>query len=163
MSDNPQETWREVVGFPAYEVSDLGNFRNRKTGRMLKTAKHNRGYLRINLGGTSFFAHRVVLRTFGGECPPGHQTAHLNACRTDNRLVNLAWVTPWENGQQRCQHGNQAQGTRIYAHKLDDRSVVAIRALSAEGVPKRMLARAFGVRQSTVQEIISREGWAHVA
>ncbi len=30
------ETWRDVVGFPSYEVSDLGRVRRRKTGRILK-------------------------------------------------------------------------------------------------------------------------------
>ena len=42
------ETFKTIEGFENYSVSDLGNVRNDKTGRILKGVDTN-GYLRVDL------------------------------------------------------------------------------------------------------------------
>ena len=42
------ETYKTIKGFETYSVSDYGNVRNDKTGRILK-GKDARGYLQVGL------------------------------------------------------------------------------------------------------------------
>ena len=43
------ENWKKVAGYETYSVSDLGNVRNDKTKRILKTGWCKGGYLKVNL------------------------------------------------------------------------------------------------------------------
>ena len=46
-----KETWKQIKGFPNYEVSTYGNVRNVKTGKILKpiVRDKNIGYLAVHL------------------------------------------------------------------------------------------------------------------
>jgi hypothetical protein len=57
------------------------------TGRPTSRAV-NRGYLRVKLNGTYYFAHRIVWFVHTGAWPLD-QIDHVNLVRTDNRFVNL--------------------------------------------------------------------------
>ena len=46
---NNLENWKEVAAFETYSVSDRGNVRNDKTGRILKFGTHGNGYFFVNL------------------------------------------------------------------------------------------------------------------
>ncbi len=43
------ETYKKIVGFENYSVSDFGNVRNDKTGRILKGRDNGDGYLQAGL------------------------------------------------------------------------------------------------------------------
>jgi len=43
------ETYKKIEGFETYSVSDWGNVRNDKTGRILKGKDDGRGYLKVTL------------------------------------------------------------------------------------------------------------------
>ena len=43
------ETFKKIEGFENYSVSDHGNVRNHKTGRILKVKDNGRGYLEVTL------------------------------------------------------------------------------------------------------------------
>ena len=43
------ETYKQIKGFENYSVSDHGNVRNNKTGRILKGKDNGRGYLEVTL------------------------------------------------------------------------------------------------------------------
>jgi len=98
------EEWRAVVGFPRYEVSSLGRFRNKQTGRYLKTHSTDNGYVQIGLlqNGKQrpLSVHRVVALAFLGE-PIGNRNEvnHKNKVRADNRLINLEWSTRSNNNK----------------------------------------------------------------
>ena len=119
MENNSQEIeeWRSIEGYEGlYKVSSLGRVRScdrftkdgRCTrlfrGRVLKPAKNNGGYLKVVLckdgKPTIFSVHRLVGMAFQdicGEYMNGHEIDHRNTTRTDNRAVNLHWVTSKEN------------------------------------------------------------------
>lgn len=42
------EEWKQILEYENYEVSSYGNVRNKKTGRILKSAR-NGGYLHVSL------------------------------------------------------------------------------------------------------------------
>lgn len=96
-----------VVGFEGlYAASADGRVwaypkRSRLEGRWLKTQRDACGYEYVCLfkDGTRKYpkVHRVVLMAFSGGDAPPLQVNHLNGVKTDNRLVNLEWVTASEN------------------------------------------------------------------
>ena len=108
------EVWKDIRGYEGlYEVSDLGRVRslgrtcNSKNGskqqkrvKILVQEITVYGYCRVRLfnhdGKAKHFAvHRLVMAAFMGESDL--QVNHKNEIKTDNRLVNLEYVTPCEN------------------------------------------------------------------
>ena len=91
---SPCTHWRPISGYEGfYEVSDNGEVRNSRTGRILKQKVERNGYVRVYLSkdGTarSLLLHRVVANTFIPN-PNGLLTVnHLDEDKTNNRLSNL--------------------------------------------------------------------------
>lgn len=98
------EIWKQIKDdrvLSYYEVSSLGNIRNKNTNRMLKQ-KSKRGYSFVMLQGNNKRAylqtHRAVLLTFLEiDNPKDYEVNHINRVRNDNRLENLEWVSHQEN------------------------------------------------------------------
>lgn len=113
------ERWRPIDGFGGkYEVSDLGNVRQNiwkrdesgKTHlshRMIRienkpsTKSKNRVEPRVNLprhGKTQhYYLGRLVASHFVDGYAPGLTVDHINGDTTDNRAVNLQWLSRAEN------------------------------------------------------------------
>lgn len=50
--------------------------------------------------------HRIVIETYGPPQPtPKHEVRHLDGCRTNNHIDNLAWGTRAENYADSVKHG----------------------------------------------------------
>jgi len=99
-SDLPGESWRQVPGYPDYDVSDCGRVRSRKRyPRILKplAAGNARRYLAVSLDRKRLTIHYLVLLTFVGPRPAGAHICHNNDDAHDNRLVNLRYDTPQAN------------------------------------------------------------------
>jgi len=99
--DRP-EGWKQHPRFTLYEVSDKG--RHRRDGRVLTARVHRRtGYAVMDFrtaDGQKFTvgAHRAVLETFAGPCPPGQETRHGRYRPLVNwHPENLCWGTKQEN------------------------------------------------------------------
>ena len=163
------EEWRTVVGYPTYEVSSLGNVRNRR-GHILKPYKHL-GYPGVALwrdGSQRTRAiHRLVCETFHGPAPDGQEVRHLNGRRDDNRTINLAWGTQKENAADRRLHGTNAAGLKNGRAKLTDSDVLEIRAarkVYGWRFPSRVitdLTDRYGISQSTLRKVCTRT-WKHL-
>lgn len=131
------EEWRDIQGFPGYQVSDHGNVRSWKNstahGRcaepsLLRASRHGRGvpYRRVTLclGGSRKIkmVHILVLEAFVGPRPAGNEARHVhNRDPSDNRLSNLAWGTKVENMEDQRRHGTLAKGLRSGAHTMPHR------------------------------------------
>jgi len=170
MSD---EIWKEVVGFPGYEVSNLGNIRsylylrNRRiaqTPRPVKAGLDTDGYKQLSLSrdGIQYVrkVHRLVLDAFVGEKPNDQMVcAHGNGVRTDNRLENLRWATCLENHNDRRSHGSDFAGTRNPACKLKPEDVIAIRK---DTRPLNQIAKDYGVHWGHIGHIKRGRVWKHI-
>lgn len=148
------EMWKPIVGWP-YEASNLGRFRNSRTGRLRKTVPHKSGYLNIQLRNAGQFktcqAHRLVAIAFHGEPPsPKHEVAHRNGNRHDNAASNLRWVLHVENMRDRDSHGTTARGTRNGKLKYSDDQVSMVRELHASGLGNRRISKMTGIPRQTV-------------
>lgn len=130
--NNP--TWRPHPAYPEYEVSPDGHVRGvdrtgphykggtrRIKGCVLKLNIKSNGYYGTTIisGGQRkhVWAHTMVLETFVGPRPEGHQVRHLNGNRLDNRLENLAWGSVAENAQDRERHGRNPRAQQTHCKR----------------------------------------------
>lgn len=182
MADQPithdEEVWKPVVGFEGlYEISSFGRLRSRDRqaksryptgrflrGRVMKMSVQD-GYHRVTLvkssgAAASLFVHGLVCEAFHGPRPEGHQVAHANGVRTDNKAENLRWATAQENGADRVKHGTAPRGELHGKSKLSEQNVIDIRAGLQAGDRKVHLARRFSVSMRLIRLIETGKAWA---
>lgn len=98
------QEWKDIRDYEAfYEVSNYGLVRNKKTGRILKTADAGKGYLYVNLGKCdkgktkNFKVHRLVAEAFIPNPKNLPQINHKDLNKQNNRVDNLEWVDAYQN------------------------------------------------------------------
>lgn len=152
------ETWRDIPGFPDYQVNALGEVRSCKLGRWkpIRATPHSKtGYLVVSLrvGGRylSRSLHRLVAATFLGPAK-GRDVNHRNGDKQDNRLCNLEYLTRGENHK----HAYRTRLREPVGKKLsndDVRSIASLKGIRTQ----RQIARQFGVCCTTVSLIHNRK------
>ena len=86
-------------------VSDQGEIKNIKTGRILKQSPNQHGYSRVSISNgtgknpTIAFPHRLVAELFIPKEDGKTVVNHKNGIKTDAREDNLEWVTYKENSK----------------------------------------------------------------
>lgn len=116
------EEWRDIKGFPGYQVSKHGEVRsyinNRygpslKDPRLLKSIKTRRGYDTVCLGrGNRKLVHRLVAEAFIPNPDDLPIVRHLDDDPSNNLIDNLAWGTQTDNMQDCVKHGRLVGDTR---------------------------------------------------
>lgn len=99
---NMEEIWKDIPEWKdLYEVSNLGNIRSKRTGKLRVLGTNNCGYKTIRLYDSDriqkFFVHRLVAMMFLEEDDYTKQVNHIDCDKTNNRVDNLEWVTQSEN------------------------------------------------------------------
>lgn len=158
--------WRPVLGFPNYEVSNSGQVRNRKTGRLLRPWTHGKyGHLQMELGTgvggglKKREVHRLVLEAFSGPARPGEVARHLDGNPGNNHVANLAWGTHQDNSDDARRHGTIIRGTRVHGARLTEEQVVEIK--QARGSVRMCdLARQLDLPVPTISNIWHGYNWA---
>lgn len=93
------EIFVKIKDYNNYSISNLGNVKNDKTGRILKTYTKPSGYKQVQLGRKTIpqYIHRLVANAFISNPFNKPQVNHINGKKYDNRAENLEWVTAQEN------------------------------------------------------------------
>lgn len=111
--------WKEMPKYPMYEVSDMGEVRNRETERILKPRIDKGGYCRVSIGKKRVFVHRLIAEAFVPN--PGNLPCvnHKDESKTNNRADNLEWCTVGYNNayglrQEACDF---QRGKAVVAYK----------------------------------------------
>ena len=120
--------WRTINTNLGYEVSDEGQIRNKKTGRILKGVPDKDDYLRILLYNPikNFYIHRLVAQAFLEE-PKENQTEvhHKDGDRKNNSASNLQWVTRQESDSHVCHKSNQTSYPAIKVQQILNGEIIA--------------------------------------
>lgn len=97
------EHWKDIPDYEGwYQVSDLGNVRNVRTGNVLKP-RNNGYYLFCTLSkkgkNKTLYVHQLVAMAFLEHIPKGYKITvdHINNNKLDNRLENLQIICAREN------------------------------------------------------------------
>lgn len=151
--------------YPWLLVSSDGDVFSTKAKKTLKPYPNHRGYLYVSAwfggSGKRLSIARAVLDAHVG-LNPAAQSSHLNGCKTDNRIENLAWETARENCARRLVHGHTPKGSRNGFAVLDERCVLMIRSRNRAGETMRALARDYGVHPSTISLAVRGVNWGHI-
>jgi hypothetical protein len=183
------EDWRDVVGFPGYQVSSLGRFRS---WRRCKRPGHPPSLLALNPGTNGYpqvsmmrdgksvvrAAHEYVLTAFAGPRPPGTEARHYpDRNKTNICAANLSWATRRLNLNDRVEHGTlpsgerhgrrtkpwrTARGERHGMASLTECKVDTVLWMLSCSINAASIARVFGVGHQCIRYIRSGKSWKHV-
>jgi len=166
--------WKEIPGFPGYDVSCVGQVRSwRKRGagdrrrqEPLLLKQHDlKGYKSVLLmrdaKSTRVQVRRAVLLAFIGP-PLGTKTDvdHLDDDRGNNKPENLEWVTKQENIARMVRRGRQARGEKINTAKLTRAAVGEIRARMK--AVEEELSLQYGVGVTHIRAVYRGSQWKHL-
>jgi hypothetical protein len=165
---------RPIPGLPEYEITSDGRIFSKRNPRKvveISRWKNADGYLCVTLQPSptqkiTRRVHQLVLLTYRGPKPSSdHICRHLNGCRTDNRVENLAWGTVAENAADQVTHGTASwlrRGIERPSTKLTDDAAREIAARANRGEDPRALADEFGISLRWVTVLSRHEGRAYL-
>ena len=166
---------RDIPGFPNYAVTRDGRVWSKprrwhyrsgiRKGCWIKPSIRKSGHLRVNLNKSDHeYIHRLVLKTYVGECPEGMECRHLDGTPGNNLLSNLKWGTHKENQQDSIKQGTHSslrQGVRNNRTKLKESDVKVIRHLREEAkFTYKQIAWHFDLTWSAIWRICKRKSWS---
>lgn len=166
-----KETWKQVPGFPAYDVSDFGNIRSyykigkHKEGthlapqRTLKLWKNTAGYYSVLLweNGERFNkrVHRIVMLAFVGKCPKWLIVCHNDGNKENNNIDNLRYDTQSANIKDAIRHGTFSS---LFTNRnFTDDEITKIRIKCASGISPSAIASEYGTSKKYIQRIARGE------
>ena len=163
------DDWREIDGYPGYEVSGAGQVRSwrhkegrRKSPWILKACPNNRGYLSVTLHDTdskpkTCYVHKLVAKVFIGESD--EWILHKDGDKGNNDVSNLYYGDALQNYKDSIKHGTAEFGEDRYNSKLTQQCVKEIRD-SDKSLDE--LAEQFGIHRSHVHNVKTGKRWKHI-
>jgi len=163
------ELWKDYPPDPRYIISSHGRVYSRIKQRLLRFLPKANGYnyfgISLGNGKTKLVkVSRAVMLTFIGPCPEGMEVAHLDSSSTNDNLMNLAYVTHLENVLHRNFNGT-SMGENNPSSKFTEKQVLEIRKEYQHGKPGKgytSLAKKYGVRSTSIKNIIIGKTWKNV-
>lgn len=153
------ENWKTVEGYENYQVSNLGNIRNVKTGTNKKPSPCTNGYMKIVLykknQPKTIYVHRLVATHFIENTYNKDIVNHKNGVKTDNRESNLEWATQSENIIHTFDTGLAPVGGKRSSAKLTNEQASEIRRKYAQGgCSHSSLGKEYGVSHTSIKKIL---------
>ena len=111
-TEHIKEIWKDIDGFPHYQVSTLGRVRNKDTSYLIKPLLSASGYMCVRIrrqpgdyDKPAVNIHRAVAEAFLEGYEPGLQVNHKDGNKLNNIVSNLEWCTRKENSQHAMRMG----------------------------------------------------------
>jgi len=129
--NNIAEEFKTILDYPNYEVSNFGNIKNIKTGRILKSGIDGNGYYIVKLYKNKIaktqYLHRLVMMTFLNNPENKKCVDHIDRNKLNNNILNLRWASYSENGMNKSKHkNNSSTQTGVHFHKKTQKWLVHI-------------------------------------
>ena len=91
------ETFKKIEGFEDYSISDHGNVRNDKTGKIRKPFLNQDNVYQLGLYKdkevSMWRIHRLVCNAFIPNPDNKHDIQHIDGDTTNNEVTNLKWIS----------------------------------------------------------------------
>ncbi|CAL6048743.1 HNH_endonuclease [Hexamita inflata] len=117
------EEYRDISGYPNYEVSNFGQVRNKTTGRILKQSNGNNDYLTVSLYLNKIMKthhiHRLVSKAFLENPNNYNEIDHCDCDKSNNNVQNLRWVSHSDNQKNKNGHRDKF----VFVNKLPEDSI----------------------------------------
>lgn len=172
------EKWKKVKGYVNYECSNLGrikthNWKNTGKTRIMKPALDGCGYLRTVLKRESdgklctIKVHRIIAENWLVAVKENLEVNHKNGIKTDNRIINLEWVTRSQNIQHSYDSLSKIRlkGCLNPAAIVNEKDVLEIRKnykTWIKQMKRKQIAHKYGISESALKSIISKRTWSHI-
>jgi hypothetical protein len=147
-----QEIWKIIENSSDYDVSNFGNVKSRKSGKILKPRWTSwGGYFMVAIWNDDGvredrLIHHLVLEAFVGECPHAYEAHHRDGNKANNYLFNLKWIPHYEN-------------IGLSYGKLTMNKVREIRRKHVEGKSSKDLAEEFNVSYRNIRFVVTNRTW----
>lgn len=159
ISKEDLEQWKTIDGYNGYFVSSMGRVMGPR--RLLKKCLNTHGYeiISLNRGDKkkTVTVHKLVMTAFCEKPSSVHEINHKNGIKTDNRLVNLEWITRADNAKHAFDTLLRIGPNR----KLTESDIKSIRLLGGK-MKQTDIARKYNVDHTTIYRIINKESYGRV-
>ena len=179
------EYFKDVVGFPDYQVSNLGRVKTKSRmirythsvtkkehfrkseERFLKIQFNNRtGYKFVQLYKEKKMynknIHKLVSEAFISNPNDLKYVNHKDGNKHNNTIENLEFCTNEYNHEHAIKTGLKAKGSGVASSKLNENMVYAIKWFLNKGYSHMELSKAFNVSRPTINLISNNKTWKHV-
>lgn len=169
--------WKQLDKHISFSISDEGQLRNDKTGRILKPTIGKTGYWVVTIRpdgrkGKSYSLklHRLVAKAFIPNLENKPQINHKDGNKLNNHYSNLEWVTPKENVHHAISIGLMNEQNHLHGEAMDN---VKLNADDVRFIRKHFIAnhsefgynglsKLFNVHRATIRDIVVRKRWKHL-
>jgi hypothetical protein len=158
--DLTNEIWKEIPNYEGlYYVSNLGRIKKYDNNKIMRQ-NFCREYLVVGLTDynrkrNTCRVHRLVALTFKKNNDDTLEVNHINGIKTDNREINLEWISHSENSKHTYISGNKIK-------KLTPEMVVDIKKMLNKGEIQKNIAKKYNVACSTICEINKNKKWTNI-
>ncbi len=127
-----EEEFRIIKDYDNYSVSNLGNIKNNKTGKIMKLSMDGKGYYKINLFNDkkpqTKYVHRLVGETFIPNPLNKKCIDHKDNNPLNNHISNLRYATHQENQfNQQLSSSNTSGSKGVHFNKREKKWVAKIK------------------------------------
>ena len=169
-----QEIWKDIVGYEGlYQVSNLGRVKSLKKYKplIMKQNLDNTGYYMVGIRKdnkqTRYLVHRLVAQAFVLNNNNKPHVNHINGVKTDNRSINLEWVTHSENVKHAYDMSLTSKrcGENNTFHKLTEKDVIFIRQNFkpySKDFNRKTFAKMFNISVANIKSILAGRLWKHL-
>ena len=156
------EQWKTISNASNYEVSNLGNVRNKTTKYILKGRITKSGYLQVSIKldetqkFTNQYIHRLVALYWIGNPQQKKEVNHIDGNKENNNVDNLEWVTASENQKHRHSIGiNKTSNRRVGKYSKEGELIKEynsiVEAANAEESPRVSIDSVLQGRRYTLK------------
>ena len=163
-------TTKTIKNFPKYTINTLGeiiSYQKSKKGTPLTSCINSAGYYHVGLYNNdkrcNCNIHRLLAETFIDNIDLLKCVNHINGDKTDNRLINLEWVSYSGNRIHAVDTGLAAMGEDHGKSVLTKNEVLSIReSYGNESLNTIELAEKFNVSTGCISMVVRNVTWKDV-
>ncbi len=157
-------SWKKIVGYEEYEVSDTGEVR--RDGKILRKQNNKRGQHTVSLSKNgrvkTLTVSRLVAKAFLQQEPGKNVVCHKDNNPLNNDVSNLKWGTHIDNELDKITNGTTNKGESNGRAKLKEADVLEIHKLYLDGISQPDIAEKYCISPKTVNAIINFRYWKHL-